>query len=141
MGIFNKPKKEEEKKVVVAKDDAVKVDSKAETKVVAEKKVVKENKAVGSNAYKALIKPLVTEKATHLGAINQYVFSVDPKVNKIEINKAILALYGVEPTSINIIRVKGKKVRSGRTRGQRKDWKKAVVTLKKDDKIEVYEGV
>lgn len=99
----------------------------------------KEMKA--NNAYRFLVKPLVTEKATDLMAQNKYVFVVSNDANKIEIAKAIEALYGVKPLKINLSNVKGKKVSRGRIRGQRKDWRKAVATLPKGQTIKIYEGV
>jgi len=88
-----------------------------------------------------LVKPLVTEKATNLSADNKYVFVVDKSANKIEVAKAIESVYGVKPVEVNIINMKGKRVSRGRIRGQRKDWKKAIVTLAKGDTITIYEGV
>lgn len=84
-----------------------------------------------------LIKPLITEKVTDLAAKHQYVFSVHPDVNKIEIKNEIKRTYNVVPVKVNIISVAGKKVRFGRTLGKQKDWKKAIVILKKGDTIEV----
>jgi len=94
-----------------------------------------------SRAHSVLIKPLVTEKATNLGAQNQYVFMVAKTANKIEVAKAITAVYQVKPTSVNLINVLGKKVARGRIRGSRKNWKKAIVTLAAGQTIKVYEGV
>lgn len=163
MGIFTK--KEEDKKkesdVKSAKVDAAKKDdSKASmkdlysddkksttpaTKAVKkddDKAVKKEAKTVSSGrAYAVLVKPLITEKATNLGTENQYVFEVAVNANKIEVAKAINEVYKVKPISVNIIKMKGKRTRYGRTMGSRKDWKKAIVTLKKGDTIQVYEGV
>jgi len=93
------------------------------------------------NAYKIIIKPLITEKAANLGSENKYVFAVNLKSNKIEIAKAINEVYGVMPVQVNVISVKGKKVTYGRIIGQRKNWKKAIVTLPKGKTIKVYEGV
>jgi len=87
-------------------------------------------------APKILIKPIITEKATALGALNKYVFEVASRANKIEIKKAIKELYNVEPIEINILKVKGKLVRYGKARGRTKNWKKAIVGLKKGQKIE-----
>ena len=101
----------------------------------------KNAKKVSGQAYRVLVKPMITEKATNLGSTNQYVFMVDIDTNKIEVGKAIQEIYGVKPVSVNIIKVKGKKVNRGRIVGKRKDFKKAVVTLKKGDTISVYEGV
>ena len=99
------------------------------------------NIRVSSRADRVLLRPLVTEKATNLGELNQYVFVVADKANKIEVAKAIYDVYKVKPLSVNIVKVKGKKVSRGRISGRRKDFKKAVVTLKKGETISVYEGV
>ncbi len=88
-----------------------------------------------------LIKPAVTEKAGTLNELNQYVFVVDKGANKITIAKAVEAFYGVKPVAVNVINVPGKKVVHGRTKGQRSDWKKAIVTLPAGKTIAIYEGV
>lgn len=93
------------------------------------------------HAYRVLIKPLVTEKVSTLGAENKYVFQVAKNVNKIEAAKAITEVYGIKPISVNIINIRGKKVRYGRKTGKRKNWKKAIITLPKGKSINVYEGV
>lgn len=92
-------------------------------------------------ASKILVRPLVTEKATNLATDSKYVFVVKGSANKVEVGKAIQSVYGVKPVDINIINMKGKQVSRGRIRGKRKDWKKAIVTLKKGDTIAIYEGV
>jgi len=99
------------------------------------------DKKVSGRAYRVLVKPMVTEKATNLSAVNQYVFMIDNDANKIEVAKAIYEVYGIKPTEVNIIKVKGKKVNRGKITGKRKDFKKAIVTLKKGESISVYEGV
>lgn len=93
------------------------------------------------NSYRILIKPLVTEKASNQGAANKYVFVVNKKANKIAIAKAINATFGIKPIKVNVISSDGKFVTRGRIRGQRKDWKKAIVTLPKGETIKIYEGV
>ncbi|MFA6393665.1 MAG: 50S ribosomal protein L23 [Patescibacteria group bacterium] len=98
-------------------------------------------KKVYGRAYRVLIKPLVTEKASVLSSLNKYNFSVSPDANRIEVAKAIHEVYGIKPVKVNIINNKGKKVRYGKTKGTRKDWKKAVVTLPAGKSINVYEGV
>jgi len=105
----------------------------------AKKVVIK--KGLGKDAHKILIKPLISEKASGMGVENKYIFVVDVGVNKIMVKKAVEQVYGVKPTQINIINNKGKQVRTGRIQGQRKDWKKAVVTLPKGQSIQIYEGV
>lgn len=106
----------------------------AATAVTAESKLA-------SRAYRVLIKPLVTEKAANLGAQNKYVFAVAETANKIEVAEAVAMVYGIKPLSVNIVRVKGKQVRYGRIRGERKDWKKAIVMLPAGKTINIYEGV
>jgi len=88
-----------------------------------------------------LVKPLITEKATNLVAVNKYSFIVDKNANKISVAKAISTIYGVKPLLVNIINHQGKKVARGKVRGQRSDSKKAIVTLKKGETIKIYEGV
>jgi large subunit ribosomal protein L23 len=159
MGIFDKFKKK-----LSLKPKAIKKQAKVEIKKV-EKKEVKPKystlkpktedlatapkeikgkpgkKTETKEAYRILIKPLVTEKATNLVASNQYSFMVAKSANKIEIQKAIKGLYGFEPLAVNIINMRGKRVRTGRVSGKKKNWKKAIVTLKPGEKIEIYEGV
>ena len=105
------------------------------------KKAVKSDKKVAGQAYRLLIKPLVTEKAANLSALNKYVFMVAPDANKISVAAAVQEVYGIKPVDVNIIKMKGKRVLRGRISGQRKDWKKAIVTLPAGKTIKVYEGV
>ncbi|OGF26369.1 50S ribosomal protein L23 [Candidatus Falkowbacteria bacterium RIFOXYB2_FULL_47_14] len=88
-----------------------------------------------------IIRPLITEKAANLGAVNKYAFVVSDRANKIEVEKAVNELYGIKPTSVNMLKVLGKKTRRGRVTGRRKNWKKAIVTLPKGKSINIYEGV
>ncbi|OGF30404.1 50S ribosomal protein L23 [Candidatus Falkowbacteria bacterium RIFOXYD2_FULL_35_9] len=88
-----------------------------------------------------LERPLVTEKVTDLGAFKKYVFAVPTNATKNEVEKAVKSIYGVSPVKVNIVNVKGKMVRSGKKYGKRKDFRKAIVTLGGEDKIEIYEGV
>jgi large subunit ribosomal protein L23 len=101
----------------------------------------KKESAVASSAYRVLLRPLVTEKGSHLGVINKYLFEVDYNTNKIEVAKAIESVYGVKPTKVNIIKLAGKVMRRGRTEGRRKNWKKAIVTLPAGKTIQIYEGI
>lgn len=98
-------------------------------------------KTTSGQAYRVLVKPMVTEKATTLNSVNQYVFMVETTANKISVAKAIEEVYGVKPSSVNVIKMKGKKINRGRITGKRKDFKKAIVTLKKGESISIYEGV
>lgn len=98
-------------------------------------------RTVASVDVSVIFRPMITEKAAHLSAVGQYVFEVSQKANKIQVRQAIRQMYGVTPVSVNIQNRDGKMVRRGRTSGTRKNWKKAIVTLPKGKKIEVYEGV
>jgi large subunit ribosomal protein L23 len=83
---------------------------------------------------------LLTEKGTRLReSENQYSFEVALKANKVEIKKAIETLFSVKVDSVNTLIVRGKTKRMGRGTGQRKNWKKALVTLKDGETIE-FEG-
>ena len=117
--------------------------AKSKTKIgTAKKKVKSKTKTlVSDRAYRVLINPLVTEKATNLSAQNKYVFKVAMKATKREIKKAIEEIYGIRPQAVHIIKVHGKHKKYGRTEGRTSDWKKAIITLKPGDKIEIVEGV
>lgn len=130
-----KPVKKEEKKPSMKELYAAEAGvAKAETKGAASVKKY-------GNAYKILARPLVTEKGSMLNAAGKYIFEVAKGANKIDIAKAIKEVYGVKPTDINIMNFEGKKARSGKITGKRKDWKKAIITLPKGESIQVYEGV
>lgn len=93
-------------------------------------------------AREIIVRPLLTEKGASLQERgNQYLFRVDRKANKIEIKKAIEEVFGVHVVSVRTIRMPGKRKRMGRFEGQRPDWKKAVITVKEGESIELFEGV
>jgi large subunit ribosomal protein L23 len=89
-----------------------------------------------------LRKPLLTEKVARIqDKNNQYAFVVDPLANKIEIKRAVELKYSVTVTDVNTMSVRGKVKRLGRFSGKRADWKKAIVTLKEGDHIELAQNV
>ncbi len=89
-----------------------------------------------------LRKPLLTEKIAALqDARNQYAFEVDLHANKVEIKRAVELKYSVKVASVNTMTVRGKTKRLGRFVGKRADWKKALVTLKAGDRIELAQNV
>jgi large subunit ribosomal protein L23 len=97
------------------------------------------------NAYQIIIRPWITEEATSLNEMNQYVFEVAPEANKIQIRQAIQEIFGVRVKAVNTINVKGKlkrrRTRHGVTEGYTKTRKKAIVTLTPDSKpIDLFEG-
>lgn len=87
---------------------------------------------------KFLVKnPLITEKGTDLSALGKYLFLVDKKATKNEIKKIVEKEYKVKVTKVNVMNTKPKPRRLGRSQGHRPGYKKAVVTLAKDQKIDV----
>ena len=93
--------------------------------------------------YKSIIKrPLITEKlTTQRETLNRYGFEVDKRANKHDIKHAIEQAFKVKVVEVTTMNVRGKNKRYGRSEGRRPDWKKAIVTVAKDQKIEVIEGV
>lgn len=89
-----------------------------------------------------IIKPVINEKSMDELQNGKYTFKVAKNANKIEIKKAVEALFGVEVAKVNTLNVNGKAKRVGRFEGRTSDWKKAVVTLTEDSKtIEFFEGM
>lgn len=100
-------------------------------------------------------RPLLTEKSARLretgGAAGphpegedyaqQVVFEVASDANKIEVRRAVQALFNVTVTDVRTAVIRGKEKRIGRFNGRRPSWKKAFVTLKPGDNIEFFEGV
>ncbi len=88
-------------------------------------------------------RPLITEKSTRLKeGSNTICFEVARDANKIEIAKAVTALFGVKVSSVRVANRQGKWKRMGRFLGRRKAWKKAYVRLAPGEKsIEFFEGV
>lgn len=82
--------------------------------------------------------PLITEKAYSLAEKNKYTFIVNPAANKIEIKKAVEELFKVHVIKINTMNVKGKPRRVRNIAGYQPDRKKAIVTLKEEDKIDIF---
>ena len=94
------------------------------------------------NNHDLIIRPLLTEKSTLLRETkNQVAFEVHKDANKIEIKRAIEEALKVKVESVNVMRVLGKTKRLGRFEGKKHDWKKAIVTLKPGEKMNLFEGV
>jgi len=87
-------------------------------------------------------KAIITEKGTALREMrNQYYFEVARDANKIEIQRAIETIFNVKVGQVRTMQVRGKIKRQGRWQGKRPNWKKAIVTLKPDQKIELFEQI
>ena len=88
-----------------------------------------------------LIRPIITEKSTALMSEGKYTFRVPLKANKYQIRDAVEEIFGVKVEKVSTMRMEGKKKRMGRYEGKRSDCKKAIVTLKEGETIELFEGV
>jgi large subunit ribosomal protein L23 len=85
--------------------------------------------------------PLISEKSTALAeSANQFLFKVRADANKIEVKRAVEALFKVKVLDVRMARYLGKIRRIGRNMGRRPDWKKAYVTLREGDKIDFFGG-
>ncbi|KKP64658.1 MAG: 50S ribosomal protein L23 [Candidatus Nomurabacteria bacterium GW2011_GWF2_35_12] len=85
---------------------------------------------------KTIKNPRVTEKVSNASAQNVYTFNIAVSANKKEVEKAVFSLYKVKPVKINILSIPHKNITSKGKKGTRGGGKKAVVFLKKEDKIE-----
>lgn len=95
-----------------------------------------------------ILKPVITERSIDLLPTGKYTFRVAKDANKIEIAKAVEALFSVEVTKVNTMNCSGRTRRVGRFEGKKADWKKAIVTINQepDDKktkssIEFFDGL
>ncbi len=138
MGIFNRIKNQ---KPDTAEDTDKKLQDKKTEPEAAEGLVLQPHKIARKRLDVIMITPRISEKAAVLSSKGKFVFDVPVTANKIEIRKAVEALYGVKVEDVNTARGIGKMVRRGRIQGQRNNWKKAMVTLKKGQKLDLFVGV
>ena len=89
--------------------------------------------------YEVLKRPLITEKYTLLQAVGKYAFEVTLNATKPQVKNAVEQAFSVKVTSLNLMNVVGRSRRLGRRVIPAKPWKKAIVTLKPGDKIELFE--
>ena len=145
MGLFTRKKDVDEKE----SKDVKKTVAKKNTKVsgVKNKEVKKASKKSNNNvvsivaskeAYKFIVSPWITEKTQELMTEGKYVFKIRRKVTKGQVKTAIEKMYGVKIIKINVINIPQKKRRFGRIIGKKASVRKAIVSLKKGDKIEMF---
>ncbi len=91
--------------------------------------------------YEVLRRPLITEKNAMLQAQGKYAFEIAREANKPQIKQAVEKAFKVNVLAVNVMTVPGKTRRVGRRQVLTQSWKKAIVTLKPGDKIELFEGV
>ena len=97
--------------------------------------------SVAARHYDTVVSPIITEKTTIVSENNQVVFEVPLSASKPEIKEAIEQLFKVSVTAVNTLRVKGKTKRFRGRPGRRNDVKKAIVTLKDGDSIDIATGL
>ncbi len=84
---------------------------------------------------------MITEKSTALQVLGKYVFEITRDANKQQVKQAVEKAFNVTVTDVNVVTVPGEMKRVGRRKIVKQPWKKAIVTLKAGDKIELVEGV
>ncbi|AAZ56677.1 hypothetical protein JCM3263A_12790 [Thermobifida fusca] len=85
-----------------------------------------------------IIKPVISEKSYGLLDQNKYTFLVHPEANKTQIKMAVEQIFDVKVTSVNTINRKGKRKRTRFGYGKRPDTKRAIVSLKDGDRIDIF---
>ena len=103
--------------------------------------MAKQKEAIDARHYDVIVAPHITEKATLLSEHNAVVFKVTNEATKPQIKAAIEALFSVTVTKVNTIVQKGKTKRFRGVAGKRGDTKKAIVTLKDGQSIDVTTGL
>lgn len=112
---------------------------------------------MSNDPYRIIIRPVITERTTQLAMgnprlpddqlVRRYTFQVEPNATKIDIKRAVEAIYNegkgkkdakIVVTAVNTIHVRGKMRRVGQHRGRRSDWKKAIVTLLQGQRLEDF---
>lgn len=91
--------------------------------------------------HQIIMRPVITEKTTALTERhNKVAFEVRRQANKLEIKRAVEQLFDVKVVDVRTLSMHGKLKRMGAHQGRRPDWKKALVTLREGDKIEIFAG-
>jgi large subunit ribosomal protein L23 len=88
-----------------------------------------------------IIRPIISEKSYAMIEQNRYTFEVAKSSNKTQIAQAISEIFGVSVTDVNTMNVTGKPRRVRVAKGKTRDWKKAVVTLKAGDTLDIFPTV
>ena len=87
-----------------------------------------------------IIRPVLSEKSTDMAQVNKYIFRVPMKANKNIIRKAVKEIFNVTAVKVNVMKVRGKRKRVRYKYGLTSAWKKAIVTLAENEKIELFEN-
>ncbi len=90
--------------------------------------------------YEIIKRPVISEKSTALAEVgNRYVFEVEVMASKPEIRDAVERLFNVKVKAVRTMIMQGKSKRAGRNEYKRSNWKKAIVTLKEGNRIELFQ--
>ncbi|MFH1854274.1 MAG: 50S ribosomal protein L23 [Candidatus Omnitrophota bacterium] len=89
------------------------------------------------SSYDAIKSIIRTEKGTYILPLNKYLFHVASDANKIQIKQAVENIYNVKVVDVNTVMMRGKWKRMRYKAGKTPDWKKAIVTLREGDKIDI----
>jgi len=134
MSLFNKKTKKEKYEEAKLEQETAK-ETAEKQKIAAS--AVKLPKGEDAQSYQSVIGPHITEKASTLGEQNKYVFRITSSANKTEVKKAIEKLYKVSVKNVHVITMPSKFRQVGRYKGRKPGFRKAIITLKKGDRIEI----
>ncbi len=125
----------------MSSNNDVKIENEKETDSKNKADLKVEAKEAGNSlAYRYLIAPWITEKSHSQMASNKYVFKIFKDSNKKNVAAAVESLYGVDVIGVSMVNIPSKKRRYGKTVGKKSAIKKAIVSLKEGDKIDIFEG-
>ncbi|MDR3559284.1 MAG: 50S ribosomal protein L23 [Candidatus Pacebacteria bacterium] len=102
--------------------------------------MTKEVKTTENIAYRILVEPWITEAATMAAQMNKYIFKVAKVASKSEVKRSIEELYKVTVLSVRTVTLPAKKRIRGRVIGRKPGFKKAIVTVKEGESIDVFGG-
>ncbi|MDD5639986.1 MAG: 50S ribosomal protein L23 [Candidatus Pacebacteria bacterium] len=106
---------------------------------MASQKITIKKDGISMESMDILKKPRITEKAAILAEENFYVFEVEKTANKMEIKKAVEEYFKVNVENVNIVNLPRQKVQKGKVMGHKSGCKKAIVKIKKGQKIDIIE--
>ncbi len=132
-----KPFKEIEEKSAAAPDRNEKPVTASSVAPRAENKRAFRAVLPSAEASRVLLRPHLSEKASLLAEKSTVVFEVDPGASAAEVARSVKAVYGIDPVKVNMVLMRGRAVRFGRTMGRTKTRKKAIVTLPEGKTIDM----
>ena len=92
------------------------------------------------DTYEVLRRPIITEKGTQLTTQRKYGFEVAPGANKVMIRNAVETIFKVHVVDVNVVHMPSKTRRVGKHHAKTAAWKKAIVTLRPEERIDAFGG-